>query len=72
MSIICSIFVNKNKYLCEGSSNILLIRRNGGILLIIDNEFFGDLCYVFFIKSFSLFGFNIVGGNVMGIFVLEI
>ena len=71
-STTCSTLVNKNKHSREGSSNTPPIRRNGGILPIIDNEPPGDLRYVFFTKSPSSLGFNIAGGNAMGIFVSEI
>lgn len=39
---------------------------------MINNEPPGDLRYVFFTKSPSSLGFNIAGGNAMGIFVSEI
>lgn len=66
----CSTPVNRKKH--EGGSNTPPIRRNGEILPIIDNEPPGDLRYVFFTKSPSSLGFNIAGGNSMGIFVSEI
>ncbi|KAL9962960.1 hypothetical protein ACROYT_G032118 [Oculina patagonica] len=71
-STACSTPVNKTKHSHEGSSSTPPIRRNGGILPIIDNEPPGDLRYVFFTKSPSSLGFNIAGGNAMGIFVSEI
>lgn len=71
-STTCGTPVNKKKHSREGSSNTPPIRRNGGILPIIDNEPPGDLRYVFFTKSPSSLGFNIAGGNAMGIFVSEI
>ena len=71
-STTCSTPINKTKHSHEGSSSTPPIRRNGGILPIIDNEPPGDLRYVFFTKSPSSLGFNIAGGNAMGIFVSEI
>ena len=65
----CSTPINRKR---RGSSNTPPIRRNGEILPIIDNEPPGDLRYVFFTKSPSSLGFNIAGGNAMGIFVSEI
>lgn len=67
-STTCSTPVNKKKH----SSSTPPIRRNGGILPMINNEPPGDLRYVFFTKSPSSLGFNIAGGNAMGIFVSEI
>lgn len=70
-STTCSTPINKTKQSHEGSSSTPPIRRNNGILPIIDNEPPGDLRYVFFTKSPSSLGFNIAGGNAMGIFVSE-
>ena len=70
-STTCSTPINKTKHSHEGSSSTPPIRRNNGILPIIDNEPPGDLRYVFFTKSPSSLGFNIAGGNAMGIFVSE-
>lgn len=71
-STTCSTPINNTKQSHEGSSNTPPITRNNGILPIIDNEPPGDLRYVFFTKSPSSLGFNIAGGNAMGIFVSEI
>lgn len=70
-STTCSTPINKTKHSHEGGSSTPPIRRNNGILPIIDNEPPGDLRYVFFTKSPSSLGFNIAGGNAMGIFVSE-
>ena len=71
-STTCSTPINKAKKSHEGSSSTPPITRKNGILPIIDNEPPGDLRYVFFTKSPSSLGFNIAGGNAMGIFVSEI